>query len=539
MQILKTNTNVFVLLLIIGVAVYGNVITGKFLFDDNLFIENNKQVHSLSNSFELYFSSVTGGSNVAADNFYRPNQQLVNALIYSVFGLDPIPYHLTSILLHGLNACLIFLIFIRLGVQRTPSFFGSLVFLIHPIQTQAVSYISGMADPLGMAFTLFAIYLFIKSLYANNKNQFFGYTLGVVGFYVLGLLTKENTVILPALIVITFTFLFERVRSNSNYRLIYVAIGAYFIITIAYLVLKFTVLNFAGTIGLSPEKNIYTESLYIRIVTFITILPEYVKMILFPLHLNYEKPFTAYTDFSRSESIFGLLLIISGTGVSVYSFIKKNKAFFFSFLWFFICLAPVSGIIPVNAMYLEHWLYYPIIGVIFYAAISYEKIKGFGKQIVTVFIIILLMAYTVKTVSRNFQWADPIKFYKNELKYSKSSARINNNLAMVYAEDNKCPLAIQHYKKAVSLYDVYPQTHHNMARCFQVIGNLDEALNEYFRALLMYPNFIYSLNDLYQIYIQTGDQFRADRVGELITRIDRGETISKDEIITLINTYRK
>lgn len=542
-HLLQNNLRVFLLLLIAGFAVYANVIQGKFLFDDNLFIENNEQIKSLSNIPELYFSSVTEGSSVSADNFYRPNQQLVNTLLYYFFGMNSIPFHVSSILFHIVNGFLIFLLFLKFGIGRNVSFFSSLIFIIHPVNTQAVSYISGMADPLGLMFVLTALLLFINTLLSEKSKQFFFWAFGSILFFLFGIFTKENTVVFPAMTLITFIFFNQKPVSFANLlsgnKKTFLLIGIYFLIGGIYLYFKFTALNFSGNIGLTDQKNIYTENLHIRLITFLNILPEYFKMILFPVRLNYEKPYTAFVDFQRGEAILGLLTVIAGSGLAVYSLLKKNKSFFFGFFWFFICLAPVSGVIPVNAMYLEHWLYYPLIGVIFSGAKVYENQKPFVKNIFLVLLIPLLIVYGARTILRNSEWADGIKFYKNELKYSDKSARMHNNLAMIYADEKKCPLAIQHYKKAIALYDIYPQTHHNLARCYETMGNINEAINEYFNALILYPGFAHSHRNLINLFQNAGDTVHATVFNNFLIRIQRGETISQKEILEAFNSFKK
>ncbi len=551
---IKSNLRVFLLLFLAGFALYSNVIPGEFLFDDNLFIENNEQIKSLSNIPKLYYSSVTEGSSVSADNFYRPNQQVVNSLLYYFFGLNPIPFHITSILFHVINGFLIFLLFLKLGLNRIPSFCGSLLFIIHPINTQAVSYISGMADPMGLMFVLSALHCFILVCNETGKQNIFWGFIGSIFFFFLGLFTKENTVVFPALALIILIFITYSKEGKFTGNLIrnnkaILLTGIFFLISLVYLYFKFNILNFAGGIGLSGQDNIYTQNLYIRLITFINVLPEYFRMIFFPLRLNYEKPYLAFVDFQRVESIIGLIGIFVWAGLSAYPFFRKNNtkkqytlttlALPFSFVWFIICISPVSGIIPVNAIYLEHWLYFPIIGIIFFFVALFEKRTPFVKNVLLILFVIFCMGFSARTMIRNSEWADGIKFYKNELKYAGNSARMHNNIAMIYAGMQKCPLAIQHYKKAISLYDVYPQTHHNLGRCYEALGNTREATQEYFNALLLYPGFTYSHKTLFNIFQNEGDTATATLFYNFILRIQNGQNINRDEITEVIKNRKK
>ena len=232
-------------------------------------------------------------------------------------------------------------------------------------------------------------------------------------------------------------------------------------------------------------------------------------MIIFPWHLYYEKPYAAYDSALGFQSIISIIFLLAGFASVIISVFKRNaKALLdisFGFMWFLIALLPVSGIIPVNSMYLEHWLYVPIIGVIFCLCALWENLGAklpFGslapKFSVCLFIIILIL-FSVRIMIRNTEWGDPVKFYENELRYTDSSARIYNDLAMEKADLGDCEAAIPLYEKAISLNDSYPQTHHNLARCFVTLGKIDEALVEYKKALQIQPNFIYTLRDLYDL----------------------------------------
>ena len=125
-RIIANNTRVLLLLLLFGLLAYVNVLKGPFLFDDEHFIVKNVMIQSLKSIPDIYSSSVTEGAGISA-NFYRPNQQLMFAFLFQLFGLNALPYHLFSVLLHILNAFLLFKLINSIQFSRTASFVAAVL----------------------------------------------------------------------------------------------------------------------------------------------------------------------------------------------------------------------------------------------------------------------------------------------------------------------------------------------------------------------------------------------------------------------------
>src|SRR3989344_3930509 len=458
-KIISKNSFVFLVFVCAVLFAYGNILFGDFVFDDNIFIENNAQIRSPSNVEEIYSSSTTAGSGLLNDNFYRPNQQLIYTLLYTFFGFSPSFFHLAPLLFHIFNGFLIFLLFSRLGISRRASFLGSLLFLLHPILTQAVSYISGLSEPLVVSTILGALLIFLKTFQSDEK--FYKWLLlGALVFFI-GLFSKESQVVSLGLMGLVLIFKWSRQEVEDFFK------------PILFILFLSAIFSF-----------------------FLHILPEYFKMILFPLHLHYERPYIFYDSYTETQSIFSLIFLIFGFLASIFLVFKKRPELFFGFFWFLGALLPVSGVIPVNSIYLEHWLYMPIIGMIFFLCYIFDNLGEKSKNIIIIFLFFIFLLFSFRIMARNAEWGDPVRFYKNEIRYTKNSARIYNNLAMELADRNDCVSAIPNYEMAIAVNDAYPQTHHNLARCLQVMGMQKEAEREYMEALRIEPNFRYSLEAL-------------------------------------------
>jgi len=540
-KFIQSNIAVFAALLLAAVGSYFPVINGTFLFDDEFFIEKNETVRDFQVK-KIYTTGVTQGANVGG-NFYRPNQQLVFAVIYKVFGLNSTPFHLFSILCHCLVAFLLFLFLAELNFSRTGSFVGSLIFLLHPVQTEAVSYISGLADPLSLLLLLSGLIFLVKGIKENVATK---WMLLSLLFFILALFTKENMVVfLPLAAIVSLFYYFNFYRkgaeaqsvSKLSPRLHISAVAKWFVVFVAlditYLILKFTVFQFGDEAGLTTEKNIYTENLHIRIITFLNIFPEYFKLFLFPKHLNYEKPYTAYTELMNVR-VFITAMAVSVFAYSVY-IIKKKPGLFLGSAWFFVALAPFTGIVPLNSMYLEHWIYVPIIGLIILVVLLFEYLQQ--KKLSKVFAIALipvLLLFSYRTNARNKEWANIEKFYLNELNYSQDAIRIYNNLGMFYANKKQYPKAISYYQKAIKKWDNFPQPHHNIANIYIDMNRPEDALNELHKALAIDPNFLYSLDKLQMLYAAYGRQDKSDIIRSWITQIQQGGKIDFTQVDALV-----
>ena len=526
-KFISSNLAVLGVFVVAAFASYFPVLNGPFLFDDEFFIEKNQSVKEFKIK-EIYTTGVTQGANVNG-NFYRPNQQFAFAVISKVFGQKPFVFHAFSILCHSIAAFLLFLFLAELTVRRNGSLIAAALFLLHPVQTEAVSYISGLADPLSGIFLLSGLLFLAKGIKENAELK---WMLLSFLFFVFALFTKENMVVfLPLAMIVLLYFHFKQNAKQPTK--IWLWLGVFVALDITYLVLKFTVFKFGDEAGLTSEKNLYTDNLHVRIITFFNILPEYFRMFLFPKNLNYEKPYTAYTEL-LSMRVFISFIAISVLGYSVY-IIKKNPALFLGAAWFFAALGPFTGVVPLNSMYLEHWMYIPIIGLVILFALLYDYLQKKGNQNMMLIVLIpLILLLPIRTFSRNKEWANIEKFYLNELNYSQDAIRIYNNLGMFYAGKKQYSKAISYYQKAIKKWDNFPQPHHNIANIYLDMNRPEDALNELYNALRIDPNFLYSLDKLQLVYSAYGREDKAQVIRSWIGQIQQGGKITFAQVDDLM-----
>lgn len=499
------------LFLLLAFAAYFSVLHGGFVLDDEHFIQKNEHVRTFDLK-SIYTNSVTQGANKVS-NFYRPNQQAAFALMYRFFKENPVPYHVLSVGIHCINAFLIYIFFSFIFFERNYSFMASLLFLVHPVQTEAVAFISGLSDPLGVFFLLLSLLFFYRFLQnaggtgsdnvllsekpdtgrpgvwePHNRRRFINWSYVFYIFFALqAILCKESMVMVLPLSALVLL----RERKNKQWKSLIPVV----VIVSVYTVLKFVYFSQTGTLGLTTQTNLYTEHLWVRLCTFVNIVPEYLRLFFYPAQLNYEKPYVAYvTLFSFRAFIGTAVVILFLSGVLSY---RKHPVPALLCAWVLFTMSPFTGIIALNSMYLEHWLYLSMPALCMLAVYIvfslFEKKKH--KYLYICFSLLMFWAVFL-TSARAAQWADTEKFYLNEMKYAEDSVRVCNNLGMFYAEHNDLDLAQKYYIKAIAEGLASPEPYYNLSSIYLAQGRVKEAAALLEKSLEIKPDFYYSMQRL-------------------------------------------
>ncbi|HTX86632.1 MAG TPA: tetratricopeptide repeat protein [Candidatus Nanoarchaeia archaeon] len=553
---------VFILFLIIGLAIYANSFGNQFFWDDNDEIVNNVYVQHFDVGKMFSQSMISGAGQTT--NYYRPILLLSYALDYQLWGMNSFGFNLADVLLHILNAWLIFILlyfllslrpttpqplFRKEGSQLSPhpsfgrrgvwlAFLPALIFLIHPLNTEAVDYVSGRADVLYAFFLLLSLIFWLRqsltrrTLPFDRRSQIINYS-AAAAFFILSLLTKETAVVLPFLVLL-IELIFISAKSPGQETLpglkklktVLKKTWLLFAILAVYLILHFTVFNFnqingslIGCLGAYCDYNIFQRGL-----VFLLVCLNYFKILFLPLGLHMERAVAEFGSIYSWKILAAAAAILLWAAAAVF-FWKKEKGIAFGFFWFFILLAPTSGI-AVKMIYptYEHFLYLPMIGfwlaVFCLIDILFAKIKPAGVlRLVKFFFYVMLTAcvvyWSILTIRHNRLWHDPLTFYENNLKYSPQSFIEHANLGMAYDDVARYQDAIAEYQKAIAIADLYPQVHFDLANSLVAVKNYTEAEKEYLRAISMDPGFISPYRNLYSLYVYLGEKDKAEEINKI------------------------
>ncbi len=492
---------ILVLIVVLGsFFAYLNIYSHEFLWDDEFLIQNNIFIRSWENLPKI-FTTCSGAGAGRLDNFYRPMQTLFYTLIYSFFKLNPFGYLFLNVLLHLSNAILIFLLLKKISKNDYLAALVSFFWVIHPVHTEAITYMSGTADPLSVFFALISFLLYF--LFKKNKNWII-LSFSILTF-ILALLSKETMIIFPGLIILYELLFSDKQQKILNCRFVI----PFLIISMVYFILRLTVLNFINTLNIYEDSNVYTDHLSIRIITFLSSLIMYYSFIFWPVNLHMERDFPIFTNPLSWQPLVSIIIILIFIIVIIRELKQKATPLLsFGLGWFFIGFVPMSGLIPVNSFLLEHWLYFTSIGLFLCLAVGlrylWKRISKIKPIIISILIIMAAILISLN-LFRNRDWRNPIIFYNNILKYASGTARVHNNLAMAYVDENDLIKAEKHYLKAIEISDIYAQTHYNLAMLYLKTNREKKAVEQLLKSIEINKNFFFSYQALGAIYKQNNE----------------------------------
>ena len=523
-----------IILIVATVIAYLSSLGNPFIWDDEQFITSNQYVQNFDIA-KILTTSTTAGAGVQS-NYYRPLTTLSFAIDSKLWGSNVFGFHLTNLLFHIGAGLMLFLLLLELfsfvkpakgGAVLYPPFFIALFFLVNPLQTEAVTYINSRGDSMYAFFFFASLWLFAKRRVG----------LAVVVLFLASLLSKETALAGLGLYILIFLFFY------TSYQLLHTkyffwVIGIIGIVIAAYLSLRLTVLNFGNTLNFYGIQNDYTRYLPIRLYTFCKVLWIYLGLLVWPNPLHMERTVSLVKSFFSWE-VLGAIGGIVAMGLLGIWQLKKNSRLpsgalakdgwiLFGLLWFLIMLVPASGIIPINGILYEHWLYVPMVGIALSAyGLGEMMISFFGKKILYALrpllfalLIALAIIYVLLTVRQNNLWADPIQFYRYTLQFAPWSARLHNNLGETLANSGEAKDAIPEYQKALQLGPGYPQIYNNLGNAQITTGDYTNAEKNLKKALQLSPEFSVAKLNLIKLYVvekewSKAESLAAGNVGEI------------------------
>lgn len=482
-----------ILIIILGCIVYANSMGGKFLYDDERLVKNNVYIKQWSNLPRIFTEDIGAGAGSVYFhyNFYRPIQMLTYMVDYSMWGTMPFGYHLTSILLHIAVAVAIYFLIGRIFDNKTMAFFTSILFMAHPLHTEAVSYISGRADLLAALFILLCLVFYVKDLAENSPECF----IMTIASYILACLSKEYSLITIFLILLYHYTFGRKIRWHT--------FGSIIAVTAIYIFLRLTVFNFPVV-----YQTVH-GSFFERLPGFFVAFFGYLRLLILPfgLHMEYGTPFFSFIDPRAIIGMAAFAAIVFWAAKSR----RNNRSVFFSIAWFILALLPVSNLFPINAYMAEHWLYVPSIGIFMLASYGLYRLydRDKLKPVAIGIFLCMVIFYGTLTVQQNVYWKDPITFYEKTLEYNKNNGRIYANLATEYMQAGQEERAIEVYKKAVSMMTDSAGAYNNLGITYANLARHREAVEAYSKAIELNPSFAEAYSNLGVSYSTLGESAKA------------------------------
>lgn len=462
-------------LCLVGVFLYGKSTLNGFVWDDPLQITNNQYIQSLSFIPRLFLGSTFGisGTPLLLGLYYKPLMPVVFSLIHSLWQLNPFGYHFFDLLLHIINAILLYFFFKKiLEIQSMKSaksiaWVVSLIFLIHPANVESVAYISSTQELLYVFFLLLSTLLTIQYC---SKQSLLTFCIIQLCFFA-SLLSKESG-ILAMLLCLTYLFIFFRKFFLQFMLGSLVILGIYFFLRLAIAHVFFTI-N-------SEYIPIQSATLLQRLATIPYEISSYVRIFFFPkdLFINQDDIIRSFAD---PRFFIGLVVSIFTLVAMTYFLVKlHSKILLFFTLWIIFGFGMLLNIfIPLDMTIAERWMYGPIIGLLGFCVIVMVYIISLKPQLKVFFMLLIigiLPVFFMRSFIRIDDW---------------------NN------EDTLFSHALVFEHESFSLYNDYANTLFNN-------GKYDESKKYYFRSIRMNPYQFLAYNGLDGIYYLQGDTQKAD-----------------------------
>jgi protein O-mannosyl-transferase len=326
------------LLLSITFGLYASALYFDFLWDDGIYVLRNFRIRSLTWN---YLTSIWGRSYLGN---YAPVHNTFLALIYHFFGLNPLGYHLSQILLHAACVCLVYLLLKKLEAPRV-ALLASLLFVVHPTNIETAAWVSETKSTLALLFFLLSFWFFIR--FREREQWWDGLLVGV--FLALSVLSKINTVVAPAIFL-----LYDYKRESRFDRSQLLSLGSFFLISGIFTVVH--LISFEG----SPQvlENSYGGGLLQHWQNMPFVLWFYLRMAIFPYPLSAAESIRIYHQFDWNVGLAWTSLILA-----LLLLRRADRKVRFWALWFVVFLIPVLQIIPNSIWVADRYLYVPLIGM--------------------------------------------------------------------------------------------------------------------------------------------------------------------------------
>ncbi|MEO8027864.1 MAG: tetratricopeptide repeat protein [Bryobacteraceae bacterium] len=465
----------FAAIILICILAYGNSLSGELVWDDEVQIAQNPVIRDLSNIPSAFTQAVWAFLDPGApnqSNFYRPLQTVAYILGYAVGGLSPVPYHVTSLILHTLASVAVYAVCLELGFVGLLPLLGAALFAAHPIHTEAVSWIAAVPEVACGLFYFAALWAFLKSDSGARRVWLFASAF----LFFLALLSKEMAVTLPAvLFLITFRPEGRQLPLARRFALL-IPHGVFAAI---YLAMRIHALGFLGL--RSVHLGQATASTFDWLTLGVQAFGQYIRLVLvpYPLIAYHMLPLHFGDRIGSTLASLGIIAAIVGLA---WKHRQRVPEGIFWLAAFALMLIPMFNLRGISAALMsERYLYIPSLAPIVVGLILIRRSKS-QHWIWAAWALAGL--FTLATIVRNQDWSSAQRLYTTTLEREPDAGDFHVELAKILEDRKDDRNAILHFNQALKIlsegkynqvpYDVY-RIHINVAALFLRLGDFDKA----------------------------------------------------------------
>jgi protein O-mannosyl-transferase len=472
---------IYIAIIIGGViVVFGQ--TQKFDFtnydDDQLIVNQAPFLSNPGNIIDAFKRDVFNNPDQPII-FYRPLLTLSFMLDYQISGLTPSAFHLSNVLVHLLCSILVYALCYSLIKNKIISLIGALIFSLHPVQTETVSWLSGRNDLLLGLFTFMMVWCYHLSYVGKRFSKRF-YLAFTIVFFTLGLFTKE-----PIIFFVLLLPLYDLVIRNMAIKDLLQKANIIKYTSLVFVIVLYFLIRYSLFGKILGTGNIYAaKSFWMHLIQSPMVVVSYIQLLIVPYNLSLVHNEPSLSSGVLLRESFSLLLIISLVFLTV-KFFRKNKIILFGLLWTLITLIPASNVITIPIPILEHRLYVPIVGLvlIIVGSLKYtlDKVKTRSLYIALSFLLVLLLA----TVSYNRAqvWENSEKLWLDGIEKTPDDYYPYHLLGEYYLSQNRYEIGLVYLQKSVALNDKDPMLYNNLGYAYIYLKRFQDAVEAYKKAI--------------------------------------------------------
>ena len=537
---------VILILTALGLLAFANAVNHPFVHDDVAFIQQNPYIADLDPKSLFEQTSVPLSQSPLINQYYRPLLEVVNRILYRVMGPNPHGFHFFNILLHIINGYLVYQLLWKVtGGSKGLSLIAAILFLVHPVQSEAVACISGISNLVFAFFCLVSFNLYLSALHGEDGKIKSGSYAAALTVFSLALLAKEQSVVLPVLIM-AYEACFSGGRFKRAVRKYGLYCAGFFVVLAGYFLLR----KFLFGFSLTPVPGSRAE-LGLRLLAIPRTLLTYFRLIIFPHGLHYYRSQDILLPY-----LWPLLLLIAVGIAAVWLMTVTPRPqkhwMLFGSAWYGIALLPTLNIVPLVNEYstvqtAEHFLYFPVIGVFlcFLAAAEHWVVQqDGGRSHGLVFWVCTAIAAlcVAMTAYQNTFWRGEIPLFERTLRYEPGFGRVRLHLAKAYTQAGRYEDAIVEAQKALAIMERYvekvknekvegfylrfiTEIHYLLGFCYDILGERDQAVTYFRKALNLAPEDTTINYSLGLAYLKQGD------IGGAITHFERALALNEDNLM--------
>src|SRR3989338_10864587 len=469
---------------LISFLIYGSALNNDFvLWDDHYLIVGNPIVKEIS------LWSLKEAFKTFDPELYIPATLMSYQIDHLLWGMNPFGFHLTNLVLHTMNALLVMMFLFLLLRNVHLSLFVGLLFLVHPLHTEAVAWASARKDVLSSFFFLLSVCSYLQWREREKKEERSGkllYSFSIFAF-ALGLLAKVSIIMLPVILLLIEWLLCHRRLLASSF------------VTISRLTPYFLLSVMFGIVALFGKKELVTILTPWETVLMAGRSAMFSLQHLFlPIGLSPIYPYNDAIHIGTPDLFTALVIVMAITFLTL--FLKKYQCVLaFSWFFFLLTLAPTfttfakAGDVYVTS---DRYAYLPSIGIfLMFGLFCHWVMRKVHMRYAPALFAVIILPLSVLSSEEAQIWKDSEALFRHVIMLYPKSVAAQNNLGIILLKQGDVLQGKEHFESALKIRP-YAKSHVNLGDIFRMQRQWTEAVSEYEKALAIDPGFIDSQENL-------------------------------------------